>query len=437
MSETTVVIILLCGLIAGLLTGIPVAWTIGAVAMAGAIVFWGPQSIVAMVSAAHATMGNWVLIAAPLFMLMATILNKAGTIERLYGAIHKWSGPLRGGLAVATVFACTVFAACTGITAGAVVAMGLIALPQMLRYRYDKYLGLGSVLAGGTLGQLIPPSVMMIFYGLVTGVSVGKMFAGGFATGAILSALYVSYILVRSALQKDLCPSLPPQERASWGEKVALLRELILPISLIVLVLGSIFSGAATPTEAAAVGVAGAFVCAAVSHKLSWDLLRESALETIKLAGMLSWIVVACTAFSYTFMAVGGRELVQSLLLAMPGGRWGVVIVSMGLLLIMGMLIDVTAMVLIAAPIFSPVIVQLGFDPIWFGVLFMVNLQIAYISPPFGYSLFYLASVAPKGITLTDVYKSSLPFIGMQLIGLTIFIVFPVTVMWLPNLLVS
>jgi tripartite ATP-independent transporter DctM subunit len=435
MSETGAVLVMVGALLVGLASGLPLAWVIGSIAMAAAILFWGTKSIFAMVSAAYATMQNWVLIATPLFILMAVVLNYSGIIERLYDAAYKWAGGLRGGLAVGTILACTIFAACTGITAGAVVAMGLIALPSMLKYRYDKGIAIGSVVAGGTLGQLIPPSVMIIMYGLVTPVSVGKMFAGGAASGIILSALYCSYVLVRSFFQKELCPALPPGERVNLRAKVVSLKELVLPVFLVVSVLGAIFTGAASPTEAAGVGAAGAFLCAIVVRKLSLSLVKNSVRDTIRLCGMLGWLVAACTAFAYTFLAIGGRPVVEGLLLSMPMGKWGALALSMLILLIMGMLVDTVAMVLVAGPILAPIMASLGFDPVWFGILFMVQLQIGYISPPFGYSLFYVAGVAPSGITLTDIYKASLPFVGLQLVGLTIFIVFPVSFMWLPNML--
>jgi tripartite ATP-independent transporter DctM subunit len=314
--------------------------------------------------------------------------------------------------------------------------MGLIALPIMLKYNYDRDISLGCIVAGGTLGQLIPPSVMIILYGAVTGTSVGKMFAAAFVCGPILSVLYIAYILIRSYFQSNLCPTLPVEERAGWLEKLRSLRLIALPVLLIIAVLGSIFSGAATPTEAAAVGAAGAAVCAAVRGKLKWSTIKDAAIGTIKQCGMIGWILIGSLFFASVFNAVGGAAMVRDLITAMPGGNMGALIAMLVILLILGMLIDVVAIVVIAAPLFVPIALQLGFDPTWFGLLFMIMLQMGYISPPFGWSLFFLKGVVPQDISMGNIYRGAYAFLGLQAIGVVIFVLFPEVVLWLPNIIV-
>jgi tripartite ATP-independent transporter DctM subunit len=314
--------------------------------------------------------------------------------------------------------------------------MGTVALPQMKHYGYNKSISLGSILAGGTLAQLIPPSVMIILYCMVTQLSVGRMFAGGIAAGIILSGIFITYVLVRAYLQKELCPALPPEDRVSLREKIVSLRALVLPSLLILGVLGSIFSGAATPTEAAAVGAGGVILSAAVLRRLNWPMLSRSMINSLRVSGMVGWLLVASYAFSAVFFATKAGDLVESTLLFLGGSnKWGVLAVMMLLLFIAGMFMELIVVVLVGAPLMVPIIQGFGFDPVWFGILFMVMLQMGYISPPFGFSLFYLAGVAPSDVTTTDIYKGAIPFLGLQMVGLLIFIIIPMSFMWFPNLL--
>lgn len=437
MSEEIAPIYMMLMLIVGIASGLPFAFVIGASAIISTIMFWGYHALPQMVFQTYKVLESFAFIAIPLFVLMAMILHKARLAEEMYDMMYKWSGPLRGGLAIGTEFICAVFAACTGIAGGTETAMGLVALPNMLKYKYAKSIALGSILTGGTLGQLIPPSILIVLYGIVTHVSVGKLFAGGLASGIVLVGLYSAYIFIRALINKDLCPALAPEERASWKEKFISLRNVILPMGLIIMVLGSIFTGIATPTEAAGVGVLGALISAAIRGRLNRQLISEATIETLKVSSMIGWILVAASAFTNVFIVGGGDEFVRSILTLLPGGKWGVLVSCMALLFIMGMIVEVTAILLICAPLFAPIMVQLGFNEVWFGILFMVQMQIAYISPPFGYSIFYLYAVAPRGIGLVDMYKASLPFMGMQVIGLAIFIIWPSTILWLPNLLMK
>lgn len=438
MSEGFATLAMLGLFLLALASGLSVAWSLGGVATLSAILFLGPQFVFPVVSNALKIMDNFVLIAVPLFIVMAMILDKSDIISDLFETAYKWSGGLRGGVAVGVVIACTIFAACTGIVAGAIIAMGVIALPIMLKYKYSKDIALGSILAGGTLGQLIPPSIVAILYASFTNVSVGALFAGGMVAGFVLSGLYIIYILVRSAIQKNLCPALPLEARATWKEKFLLLKKTILPILLILAVLGSIYSGAATPTEAAAVGTIGAAICAAVKRKFTWPIIKSATTETIKTTGMIGWILIASMYFASVFTAIGGGALIENLIKFMPGGSMGGLLLMVFILFLLGMVIDVTAIIVVAGPIFAPIAVHLGFNPIWFGIVFIVLLQTGYISPPFGWSLFYLEGVVPKpDITLTDIYRSSWAFLGLQVVGAVIFIAFPGIVLWLPNLILG
>ena len=435
MNEASMTIIMLAMFLVAMASGVPVAFGLGGVATLCTFLFLTPKYVYAVVSTSLIIMDNFVLIAVPLFLFMAMLLDKSEIIGDLFETAYKWSGPLRGGLAGAVVVVCTVFAACTGIVAGAIVGMGIIALPVMLRYKYDKDMALGSILAGGTLGQLIPPSVVIIIYASITNVSIGRMFAAGITCGLILSALYLLYIFTRSSIHRNLCPALPPEERASWREKIILLRKTIFPILIIVGVLGSIFSGAATPTEAAAVGVIGSAICAAAKRKLTWPVIRGATIATIKTTGMIGWILLGAMFFGSVLNAIGGGTLIENLIAAVPGGGFGALIFMLSLLLLLGMVIEVTAIIVVAGPIFAPVALHFGFDTTWFGILFVVMLQTGYISPPFGWSLFFLKGVVPSGISMGDVYHSAWAFLGLQLVGVALFVAFPEMVLWFPNVI--
>ena len=436
MSAEMIGIIIILLVLLGMASGLPLAFVLGGTAMVSGIIFWGPQAMYGIMSSSVGAMNNFVLVAVPLFIFMAMTLGESGLAEDLYLALYKWSGRLRGGLAAVTVVVCTLLAACSGLAAAGILTMGTIALPQMLRHGYNKHIALGSILGGGTLAQLIPPSVVIILYCMVTALSVGKMFAGGFASGFIIAGIFVAYILIRAYFQKELCPALPPEERVSLREKIVSLRSLVLPVILIVTVLGSIFAGIATPTEAAGVGAGGALLCAAVLRRLSWQMLWRSLTASLKVAGMVGWLVLSAYGFSSVFIGSGGGKLVETVLLFLGGGTaWGVLAVVILLLFVAGMIMEPTVIVLVGAPLVVPVMASFGFDLVWFGIIFNVMIQIAFISPPFGYSLFYLLGVSPPGIKTADVYKAAWPFIGLQLICLVVFIIFPASFMWLPHLL--
>jgi tripartite ATP-independent transporter DctM subunit len=416
-----------------LILGLPLVFVLGGVAVVFLYFTWGPEAFYILGTRMWGTMNSFTLLAIPLYIFMAMLLERAGVAQNLYRMMHLWWGGVRGGLAIGTVFICTIFAAMCGISGAAVVSMGTIALPHMLSRGYDKRLALGAINAGGGFGILIPPSVLMVLYALITGVSVGKLFAGGVLPGLLLSGLVSLYIGIRCWVQPQLGPSLPAEERGDWAEKLAALRAVILPIFIVGLVLGSIFAGLATATEAAAIGVFGALIAAVVHRQLTWTLLREASWRTFALTGMVMWILFAAHAFSTAYNAMGAQSFIEGLLQYIPGGQWGALAAILFILFLLGMVLDPVGIMLITLPVFIPIITSYDFDPIWFGVIFIICMEIGYMTPPFGFNLFYLKGVAPAGVTMADIYQSVWPYVGVIVIGLLILILFPEIVMYLPE----
>ena len=418
-----------------IMLGTPLAFVLGGLSTVFLYFERGPIAFYLIASKMWDLMQTSALIAIPLFVFMAMLLERCGVAHDLYRMMHLWWGGLRGGLAIGTVFICAIFAAMSGISGAAVVSMGTIALPQMLQRGYDKELALGAINAGGGWGILIPPSILMVLYALITEVSVGKLFAAGVGPGLLLFLMVSIYIGVRCHLQPELGPALPPEERGDWSEKFSALGAVILPIFIIVLVLGAIFGGFATATEAAAVGVFGALVATVVNRRLTFGLIHESALRTFRLTGIIMWILFAAHAFSAAYTAMGAEGFITGLTEAIPGGRWGALAFMMVVLFLLGMVLDPVGIMLITLPVFLPLVQLHGFDPIWFGILFVVMMEISYMTPPFGFNLFYLRSVAPEGVSMKDIYASVLPYTVVELTGLVVIVLIPGIALWLPDLL--
>jgi tripartite ATP-independent transporter DctM subunit len=433
MSAELATILLFGSMVLFLILGLPFVFTLGGVAMLGTILLWGPQALPMLASKAFGNASSFTMVAGPLFVFMAIMLQKAGIAEALYSAIHRWMGPIRGGLAIGTVIICTLFAAMSGISAVGTVTMGLIALPEMLKRKYDKNIALGCIAAGGALGQLIPPSILFIVYALFAPESVGALYLGGIIPGLILSALFILYIIIRCFFQPELGPPLPLEERVSIREKIISLKGIILPILTVAAVLGSMFTGFASVTEAAAVGAAGSVISAAIYGRLTWKVVRESLIQTVALMGMVMWIIFGASAFTGLYGAIGATKMVQEIMMALPGGKWGVMIAINIILVIMGCFLDPYGILMITVPIFVPVIKAMGFSAVWFGVIFVMNMEMGFLTPPFGYNLFYLKSVAPEGVTMADIYKSIWAFVVLQAIGLAIVMIFPDLALWLPG----
>jgi tripartite ATP-independent transporter DctM subunit len=377
-------------------------------------------------------MDKFTLVAIPLFIFMAMILEKSGTANDLYEMMYVWFGPIRGGLVIGTLVICVIFSAMCGISGAAVVSMGAIALPSMLSRGYDKSLAVGCINSGGGWGILIPPSVLMILYALISGESVGKLFAGGVMPGLLLFAVVSTYVLVRCYLQPHLAPALPREDRGDWGRKLASLKAVVLPMMIVVIVLGSIILGITTPTEAAGVGVLGALISALVYGQLNWHLIKEASYRTFRLTGMVMWILFGAYCFSAAYHGMGASRLIEHLMQYIPGGPWGTVIFIQLVIFLLGMVLDPAGIMMICLPIFLPAVKTHGFDPIWFGILFIMNMNIAYMTPPFGFNLFYLKGIVPPSISMGDIYRSVIPFVIMESTGLALVMIFPKIATWLP-----
>lgn len=427
-------ILMFVALFLSLLVGLPISFGLAFIAISFAFFLWGIPGMNVLVASAWGTMNNFTLMAVPLFVFMAILLEKTGIVSELYDTFYKWSGGIRGGLAVATIIVGAILGAVSGVVAAGVIGLGVIALPQMMKYNYDRKIAIGAITAGGTLGQMIPPSLNMVVYGAVAGVSVGKMFAGGISVGVFLAALYILYILISSFFIKDLCPALPKEDRASWKEKFISLRQIIIPMIIILLMLGSILTGATTPTEGAALGCFSTLIFGLFSKRLTWPQIKETAKETFKISGMVIWIILAAGAFGAVFSGVGGNAMVHNLAKMIPGGGWGVVLFTSLIVILLGMFLETIAIIMLIGPILSPVIVSFGFDPLWWGLVFMALLQIGYISPPFGLSLFYLKGAVPS-IKISELYQSSIPFMIIQVVCIALVMIIPLIATWLPNLL--
>src|SRR5438876_926514 len=430
--------------------GLPMAFCTGSLAVIFLFVFGNGAILNMLPSRIFPFMTDYQLSAVPLFIFMAAVLEKAGIIEELFDVIYKWLGALKGGLASATVLACTVLAAMVGVVGATEVTMGMIALPAMLKRGYEPKLACGSLLAGGTLGILIPPSVMAIVYAVVAQQSLGELLVGSVFPGFLLSGLYITYILVRCYINPSHGPPLPLEARVCTREKLALLKNTIAPILLIILVLGVIFVGIATPVEAAGIGTFGALVVSAMHRRLNWLAIQEAAIATLKATAMVMWIFFGATMFVGFFIVKGGQTFVANTILGTGLPPYGILMLMMVILFVLGMFIDWVGILLLTVPIFLPIMKSLEWGglfglpgvrpedvPLWYGVIFMVNMQMAFLSPPFGYSLFYLKSVAPPEISMATIFRSSVNFMALQWLGLGLCILFPQIVIWLPSVVYS
>lgn len=435
MSIEMISVLLFGSMLLLLASGLPVAFVLGGLAVVFTGVFWGPESLFIILARTFSMMSTTTLVAAPLFVLMAVVLERSGVAEDLYEMMYRWSGGIKGGLAVGTVLACTLIAAMSGIASTGVVMMGVMALPAMLKRGYDKRIATGCILAGGVLGPLIPPSIALVLYGTMAQVSIGALFAGGMAAGMLCSLLIVGYILIRCYLNPKLGPAIPVEERADWEAKISSLKGVVLPLLLITAVLGSIYTGIATPTEAAAVGALGAFVCSAIHRRLTWDLVKSVAYTTIQVQGFMMWILFAAQGFAAVYMGLGASRMVVNLVQTYQVGWWTMLIGIQVVWFLLGCVIDAWSILMITLPIILPLLPLYGFDPLWLGVLYAVNTQTGYLTPPFGTMLFMMKGIAPKEVTMTDIYHSIVPFVVTQLFCLALCIAFPKLVTWLPDLL--
>ena len=425
-------VILFGSLVLLLLAGLPLVFAIGGIATFFIIFLWGPQALPVLANRTYMAMDMFLLVAVPMFIFMGAMLQRCGIAEDMYELMYHWMGGLRGGLAGGTVLICTLFAAMVGISGAATTSMGLIALPSMRKRGYKNDIAIGCITAGGSLGILIPPSVLMIILALTAKLSVGQLFIAGILPGMLLSGLFVGYILIRCYIQKDLGPAVPPDSRLPAAERFRLLRALLLPVGLIFAVMGSMFFGLATPSEASAIGALGAMI----KRTFNWKNFSSALFITLRLSTMVIWIVFAASAFTALYAVTGASSLVRSLITGI-GDPWMVIITMQLILLVLGMFFDPTGIVLLTAPLFFPIVTSLGFDPLWFAILFVINMELAFLTPPFGFNLFYMKAVVPKDVTMVDIYKSSTPFVLLMILGLGLCMTFPAIITWLPGLMIT
>ncbi|MEP3244131.1 MAG: TRAP transporter large permease subunit [Sneathiella sp.] len=427
-----------------LAAGLPLAFVTGGLACVFLFILGDSQTLNIVPSRIFPLMTDYQLSAIPLFIFMAAMLERAGLIKEMFDVIYKLLGGVKGGLASATIIASTILAAMVGVIGAAVVTMGIIALPAMLERRYNTKIAMGSIMAGGTLGILIPPSILAIIYAVVAEQSVGELFIGAVIPGLLLSGFYMLYVTVICYIDPEKGPPIPEDERISFSEKLKLLKQMAAPIILILVVFSVLFSGAATPVEAAGIGTFGAFIVAALHRQLNWNTAREAVITTLKASSMVIWIMFGATIFVGLYVLEGGQTFVTESLAATGLGPWGILILMQILLIILGMFLDWVGILLLCVPIFVPIIKGLGAAAfglesngdlvLWFGVLYLVNMQMSFLSPPFGYALFYLRGVAPDHIPMSDIFKAALPFLGLQCVGLGLCMVFPQIITWLPTL---
>jgi tripartite ATP-independent transporter DctM subunit len=430
-------------LILAITLGHQLAFTLAAVATLFGLIDNGfniPSLLFMFANNAWGLFNNYTLVAVPLFIFMAQLLDQSKVAEALFESLYIVLGSVRGGLGLAVVVVCTVFAATTGIIGASVVAMGLLATPALVGKGYQKELTSGIICASGTLGILIPPSIMMVVYGGLTGLketSVGNLFAGAILPGLILSGLYFMYISMRCIINPKLGPPISKEEASKWSAKqkwVMTLKSLVPPLGLILMVMGTILAGIATPTEAAGLGALGAFILALFNRAVSWKMIVKASRATMKTTAMVMTLFIGGMFFSTVFLSMGGGDVVADLFIGSGLNRWLVLVIMMGIVFMMGMFIDWAAILLVTVPIFMPIAMELGFDPLWFAILMCVNLQTSFLTPPFGYALFYFAGVAPPGYTMMHIYRGIIPFVILQLIGLLVIGAFPQLTTYLPDL---
>ncbi len=415
--------------------GLPLAFVTGLIGVTFCLGLYGPNGLQLIASRIYSFMNEYALVSVPMFIMMASLMERSGVAKDLFDAMRTWAGKLPGGLAIQTMVAATVMGAMTGIIGGEIVLLGMIALPQMLRLGYERKLAIGTICAGGSLGTMIPPSIVLIIYGLTVNVPIGDLFTANIVPGLLLASIYMVYIFIRCQLDPKLGPPAPESERnVPLARKLAQLKGLILPMVVIAAVLGTIYAGVASVTEAAGMGVVGTMIASAVRRELTWRNLQESMLQTMRTCGMLLWLSFGATAMIGVYNLAGGPAFVRELFTGLDVPAVVVILLMMLILLVLGTIMDWVGICLLTMPIFVPIVRELGYSPVWFGVLFCLNMQVSYLSPPFGPAAFYLKGVAPPGITLNEIFAALWPFIILQLIVLVAVLFYPGIALWLPGL---
>ncbi|OOE83321.1 C4-dicarboxylate ABC transporter permease [Salinivibrio sp. PR6] len=423
-------LLMLVMLIGLLLTGMQLAFVSGFVAIFFTLFWFGPEAMPLIASRTYSFASGYVFLAVPMFVLMAALLDRSGIAKDLFDAMKSLGRKVRGGVAVQTILVAVLLASMSGVIGGETVLLGILALPQMLRLGYDRKLAIGTTCAGGALGTMLPPSIVLIIYGMTASVSIGDLFKASFLPAFILAACYIAYVLIRCKLNPSLAP-IPSDSGEEEEPQVSYFKALFFPLFSVAVVLGSIYTGVASVTEASALGVVGIMLSAIVRGEMNRSMLKESAIATMRTCGMIMWIGIGASALVGIYNLMGGIDFVEQVILSLSGGSAiGTLLIMMVILLVLGMFLDWVGVALLTMPIFVPIITGLGFDPIWFGVVFCLNMQVSFLSPPFGPAAFYLKSVAPKDISLGEIFTSLLPFIALQVFVLSLVIIFPELAMW-------
>jgi tripartite ATP-independent transporter DctM subunit len=412
-----------------LLTGQPLAWVTGLVALVFTYGWFGGMALPLVTARIFGFITEYSLVAIPMFILMAALLDRSGIARSLFNGMRILAGRLPGGVAVQTLIVAILMAAMSGVIGGEIVLLGILALPQMLRLGYDRNLSIGVVCAGGSLGTMMPPSIVLIIYGLVANVSIADLFVAAITPALLLLGCYIAYVLFLCWRNPKLGPPMSKDEMAQESV-ISALRSLAAPLFIVLVVLGSIYGGIASITEAAAMGVSAVLIISIARREMTFKMLQDSLVHTLETCGMIIWIGIAAAVLVGVYNLMGGNRFVSQSILAIEAPPVVIIMVMMLILLLLGMFLDWIGIALLTLPIFVPIVVQLGYDPIWFGILFAVNMQVSYLTPPFGPAAFYLKSVAPKEITLKHIYTSLLPFIALQLLVLAVILFFPAIATW-------
>ena len=423
-------VLMLVMMIGLLLTGMQLAFVTGFVAIFFTLCWFGPDALPLIASRTYSFASGYVFLAVPMFVLMAALLDRSGIAKDLFDAMKSVGRKVRGGVAVQTLLVAVLLASMSGVIGGETVLLGILALPQMLRLGYDRKLAIGTTCAGGALGTMLPPSIVLIIYGMTASVSIGDLFKASFLPAFILAGCYIAYVLIRCKLNPSLAP-IPSDSDEDDEPQVSYFKALFFPLLSVAVVLGSIYTGVASVTEASALGVVGIMLSAIIRGEMNFKMLKESAIATMRTCGMIMWIGIGASALVGIYNLMGGIDFVEEVILGLSGGSAiGTLLIMMVILLVLGMFLDWVGVALLTMPIFVPIITGLGFDPVWFGVVFCLNMQVSFLSPPFGPAAFYLKSVAPKDISLGEIFTSLLPFIALQVFVLSLVIIFPELAMW-------
>ena len=418
-----------------LLTGRHIFAVIGGVGAIFAVLLWGKGGIGMSFQASFQLLVWYPLLTLPIFIYIGYMFAKSGIADDLYEMIHVWMGPVPGGLAIGTVILMSIISAINGLSVAGMAVGSSIALPEMLKRKYDKRMVTGVIQAGSSLGIMIPPSVVLVLYAMIARQPVSKLWLAGIMPGLMLAAIFIIYILIRCTVNPKLGPVLPKEERhVPMAQRLKLLRAGIIPLFIIFMMSGLFFMGVTNLVESSAVGAVVTTIAGLFKKRLTWKVMKEVLADTLSVSCMFMWVILAALAFGAIFDGLGAVNAIKDLFLNNGFGRWGVIIMMQLSFVIMGMFLDDTAMLIIVAPLYIPLIIKLGFDPIWYGVLYTVTCQIAYLTPPFGYNLFLMKAMAPKEISLGDIYRSVVPFVGLMIFGLALLMVFPQIATWLPNL---